>query len=650
MAGLSEREHATGAERKALGAWDTPVDVVERVLDLALDPILAERSRLGIDAVASVRVLDPSCGSGNFLVAAGRRIAATLRGLDVKAATASSTAFAECVAGVDVDPAAVDGCRRALQTAAAEMAGRGALTSATGGAARAAGAALRVRVGDALVGDLSRWTAAEVDEAAGGGAARGPSRNSADPRHLFEVGPDAGDLSPGSGPRPAKGMVSPSVDWSALVERSGPAATSGFDLVVGNPPFLNPRQRRTALSAIQVEAMRVQFGEAVGSLTDPAVAFLVLGVRLARPGGTVCLIEPMSVLSARTAASARADVIRRAGLVGLWVAEEQVFDLAVDVCAPILRCGTDAGREVRLYRGRSFEPVTTANAPAERESWSELAATAIGLPERRLATDGVLADIAHATADFRDQYYGLIGHVAEQNPQHSTLTSTGRAESVQNRSLGSWAELDADRPAARVVRLVTTGLVDPAELAWGERSARIHKVDFRRPVVLVDELDEAMAAWAARRLVPKVVVASQTKVIEALVDSAGALLPSVPLVTVTARSGSAEDLWRISAVLSSPPATLVAARRHIGAARARGALKLSASDLLALALPAHEAPWAAAAEHIRAAHGAPDADARRRVLVAAARSMLCAYGLDPDDDLLAWWTDRLPRRTPRHGA
>ncbi|MBZ0272149.1 N-6 DNA methylase [bacterium] len=88
-------------DRRARGTVYTPAPLVEYVLDHALAPAL-ERA----DDPLALRVLDPACGGGRFLLAAARRIAdaAIARGVPVDEARARA---AECVVGVDTDPLAV---------------------------------------------------------------------------------------------------------------------------------------------------------------------------------------------------------------------------------------------------------------------------------------------------------------------------------------------------------------------------------------------------------------------------------------------------------------------------------------------------------------------------------------------------------------
>ncbi|WP_421118308.1 N-6 DNA methylase [Aquihabitans daechungensis] len=121
--GRHEQVLAERGARKGLGAYYTPPDVVDGLLRLVLDPLLAERSDQGVDAVAALRVLDPACGTGNFLVAAAKRIAATLVGLGVDPVEAAGQGV-RCVRGIEIDAAAVRHCRGNLKAIHPDGGGR----------------------------------------------------------------------------------------------------------------------------------------------------------------------------------------------------------------------------------------------------------------------------------------------------------------------------------------------------------------------------------------------------------------------------------------------------------------------------------------------------------------------------------------------
>jgi hypothetical protein len=140
-------------------------------------------------------------------------------------------------------------------------------------------------------------------------------------------------------------------------------------------------------------------------------------------------------------------------------------------------------------------------------------------------------------------------------------------------------------------------------------------------------------------MVPKVVVATQSRVVEAAVDRDGAWIPSTPVISLTA---PADRLDHVAAALLAPPATVWALRRFAGAALATGAVKLAARQVLELPLPEPGDDWDAAARLVAELPAIEDAEERIAVLVAAGERMVAAHRLDRrGDKLLEWWVARL---------
>jgi hypothetical protein len=229
-----------------------------------------------------------------------------------------------------------------------------------------------------------------------------------------------------------------------------------------------------------------------------------------------------------------------------------------------------------------------------------------------------MGDVATALAGFRQHFYGLAPFVADHPEPDPADGATAPGAAV-----------------ARLAPLVTSGLIDVGRCRWGRRPARFARSTFARPQVDLTALEAAdprLGEWVRARLVPKVVVASQTRVIEAAVDRAGAWVPSVPVVALVPRRdrSTAEDLWEVCAALCAPPLSAWAGSRGVGAALTPDAIKLRPDELLDLPLPTGS--LAEAAAHLRAG--------RREQYAAAAMK---AYGVD-DEELLRWWTSRARRR------
>src|SRR5690348_4837261 len=84
-------------ERKRRGHFSTPPELVELILDAC--GYTPERE------LSSLRVLDPACGGGNFLAAAGRRL--LLSGLQRHVSPAETiAALQNNLWGLDPDPVA----------------------------------------------------------------------------------------------------------------------------------------------------------------------------------------------------------------------------------------------------------------------------------------------------------------------------------------------------------------------------------------------------------------------------------------------------------------------------------------------------------------------------------------------------------------
>ncbi len=118
-----------GTERKTTGSYYTNPDLIAELIKSALDPVLKDRlSRAGPDpaarerALLSIRVCDPACGSGAFLIAAsnrlGRELAKIQAGTELPSAAEVQAArrdvLSHCIYGVDLNPMAVELARVSL--------------------------------------------------------------------------------------------------------------------------------------------------------------------------------------------------------------------------------------------------------------------------------------------------------------------------------------------------------------------------------------------------------------------------------------------------------------------------------------------------------------------------------------------------------
>jgi SOS-response transcriptional repressor LexA len=112
---------AAGHERKTTGSYYTPTSLIECLLDSALEPVVQEALKQPDPekAILDLKVCDPACGSGHFLIAAAHRmanhLAAVRTGDEEPSPEAVRKALRDivgrCLYGVDINPMAVELCK-----------------------------------------------------------------------------------------------------------------------------------------------------------------------------------------------------------------------------------------------------------------------------------------------------------------------------------------------------------------------------------------------------------------------------------------------------------------------------------------------------------------------------------------------------------
>jgi hypothetical protein len=123
-AGIFSLKTAGGHERKTTGSYYTHSSLVQSLLQSALDPVLDDACKTNDpeSAILNLKICDPACGSGHFLVAAAhrmaRRLAAHRTGDNEPSPDAVRIALRDiignCIYGVDINPMAVELCKISL--------------------------------------------------------------------------------------------------------------------------------------------------------------------------------------------------------------------------------------------------------------------------------------------------------------------------------------------------------------------------------------------------------------------------------------------------------------------------------------------------------------------------------------------------------
>lgn len=130
--GDAEGESDQGNARKTSGSYYTPDSLVQELIQSALLPVIDQRLKANPEqpraALLLIKICDPACGSGHFLLAAARRLAAKVAELDAHGDQYTEAQYRHalrevvlhCIHGVDLNPMAIELCKTALWLEALE--------------------------------------------------------------------------------------------------------------------------------------------------------------------------------------------------------------------------------------------------------------------------------------------------------------------------------------------------------------------------------------------------------------------------------------------------------------------------------------------------------------------------------------------------
>ena len=307
---------------------------------------------------------------------------------------------------------------------------------------------------------------------------------------------------------------------------------SRFDLVIGNPPFLGQLGAGTARSRTLASYLRHASGDLIKGYADAALAFLWRSILLAAPGAIIAMILPRSILNSRDAAAVRSFAEAHAAIIAIEPIDDQRFDAGVQPCILVLR---------------------KREAPLDQSTFASTWRLTRDTPPPAVRPSRTLSEICTATADFREAYYGLQPYILD-DPENN-LDDT------------------------RFPRLITCGCIEPRRSLWGTKPIRLFRKQWLRPRVDLAALRTApaMRTWAEKRLIPKVLVATQTRDIEAVADERGHWLPVTPVISVYPKSGvSVAELER---ALSTPEASAAARTIAAGTGMSAHVIRLTARQV-----------------------------------------------------------------------
>lgn len=329
----------------------------------------------------------------------------------------------------------------------------------------------------------------------------------------------------------------PLFDWHREFSQVFGTPRPGFDLVIGNPPYVNARLLSRIAGSQVKQYLKRHYACAVGSF-DLYVLFLERSYQLLREGGVCGMIVPNKVATADYARPCRRLLLRRTRL-------EQIIDLAsVDVFA-----GTGVYPYILVWTRQPAPPshqITireVLQGPDPIDGDPAGGDPSCGRSTRQVLQSSLDAEAGfqlHASLDVESRCDSQpLSAVADLHSGTTGFTAAALAQRLRERS-----ETPSAESAGEGFDFIVSGNIDRYAIRAG--NVRFMGRRFRRPYL---PLHDQTLSDAKRRLFAsaKLVVAGLTRRIEAAWDSGGLALG----VQVYAVQPHADDAHYLLALLNS---------------------------------------------------------------------------------------------------
>ncbi|WP_204154353.1 DNA methyltransferase [Leptolyngbya sp. CCY15150] len=327
------------------------------------------------------------------------------------------------------------------------------------------------------------------------------------------------------------------IDWQPLF----PAAMEqgGFEIVLGNPPYLDAEQM-TAASPTWRSFCTAHYQTARGNW-DSFCIFIEQALNLCQVGGWVSLVVPSKLLSADYAAATRSLLLRHRLCWMRDYTHANTFPAAsvypivfcVEKCAQAIASHPPVPYQVM----QSLDDVTAANTPAAE----------LQVGDRPTGPDPGPWRVVQITTPPR-----LLAHFERQTRPLGAIASVhGAATVAEAYALQALIQdlAEGEELPPQALPMVNSGTLDRYRVLWGKKKLRYLGAHYQRPYLGPEHLHQLSPKRCRQAHHPKVIVAGLTRRLEGVLDEQGKILPAKSTSIILA--DSSVDLRYYLGILNS---------------------------------------------------------------------------------------------------
>jgi hypothetical protein len=347
-------------------------------------------------------------------------------------------------------------------------------------------------------------------------------------------------------------------------------AAVGFDIVMGNPPYIDAEQMTVALPTWRAYCT-AHYQTAKGNW-DLFCVFIEKALQLCREGGFTSLVVPNKLLSADYASATRLLLSQTSRMIAIRdYSEVSVFAASV---YPIVYTNQKISLQTKVTNSNTnqhifYEQMQTLNQVGKTYEISLHHLTAT--PQPWLVSQRSAVKLLHRL---------------EQFPKLGSMTQVLGAATVAEAYLLKNLIQENATPASTDFRLVNSGTIDRYWLHWGQKPLRYLRQSYWHPVVSAASLSNLSPKRLAQAQQSKIIVAGLSRRLECALDLTGSVLAGKSTAIVLS-SLAALDLRYLLALLNSRLASFYTLNCFQGNRLQGGYVRIGAPQLrqIPIALP-----------------------------------------------------------------
>lgn len=353
---------------------------------------------------------------------------------------------------------------------------------------------------------------------------------------------------------------------------------AGFDIVIGNPPYIDAEQMTANLPAWR-SYCTAHYQTATGNW-DLFCVFIEKSLQLCREGGFTSLVVPNKLLSANYASAAR-QLLSQNRIISIRdYSQVSVFEASVYPIVYTAQKVTGCN-ELTLpdkKQNTIYEQMQTLDQVGETYQISLHWKT-------RNAQPWLVGQCSAVKLMQRLEHLPKLEAVAQVLGAATVAEAYLLKDLIQEKAI----------PAERDFRLINSGTIDRYVMQWGQKPLRYLKQSYYHPVVSEASLNQFSFKRLTQAKQPKIIVAGMSQRLECAFDAAGAILAGKS-TSIVLSIQAAIDLRYLLALLNSRLASFYVLNCFQGNRLQGGYLRIGAPQLrqIPIVLPnsqPHQQNW-----------------------------------------------------------